>query len=85
VLAPLDLVQHLVKTWAGTELELAAHHKPVKTTKPHSDAGETRTACTWVVCLCVCPSVCLSDVQLPCILFRCAAAGFLCLSICLSA
>ncbi|KAL0031937.1 hypothetical protein WJX79_006910 [Trebouxia sp. C0005] len=37
VLAPLDLVQHLVKTWAGIDLELAAHHKPVKTAKAHSD------------------------------------------------
>ena len=58
ILATLDLVQHLVKTWAGTDLELAAHHKPVKTAKPHSDAGETRfAASTWVVCLCVCLSV----------------------------
>ena len=79
VLAPLDLVQHLVKTWAGIELELAAHHKPVKTAKPHTDAGETRTAaCIWVVCLCAC----LSDAQLPCMQVRDPASGTLCLSAC---
>ena len=81
VLAPLDLVQNLVKTWASIDLELVAHHKPVKTAKPHSDAGETRSAaCIWVVCLCAC----LSDVQLPCMLIRDSASGTLCLSVCVS-
>ena len=39
ILAPLELVQQLVKTWAGSELELQAHHKPAKTTKPHAEQG----------------------------------------------
>ena len=38
ILAPYELVQHLVKTWTGADLELATHHK---TAKPHSDAGKT--------------------------------------------
>ena len=35
-MAPLELVQQLVKTWAGTDLELQAHHKPAK---PHAQQG----------------------------------------------
>lgn len=40
ILAPLELVQQLVKTWAGTDLELQAHHKPAKAAKPHALQGD---------------------------------------------
>lgn len=40
ILAPLELVQQLVKTWAGTDLELQAHHKPAKAAKPHAEQGD---------------------------------------------
>ena len=40
ILAPLELVQQLVKSWAGTDLELQAHHKPAKAAKPHAEKGD---------------------------------------------
>lgn len=41
ILAPLELVQRLVKTWSGNDLELQAHHKPAKAAKPHAEQGDS--------------------------------------------
>ena len=40
ILAPLELVQQLVKTWSGNDLDLQAHHKPAKAAKAHAEQGE---------------------------------------------